>query len=121
VYAISAPQNTSKVETDVREELAKALSAGFTQTEIAAAKSGLLEARKVARSSDGQLTADRAQHLYLGRDFTWDTQFEQRIATATPPTSNPRWAASSILPTSSPSKPATSPNPPTRLITVRLS
>jgi zinc protease len=84
VYAISAPQNTAKVETDVREVLAKALSAGFTQTEIAAAKSGLLEARKVARSSDGQLAADLAQHLFLGRDFTWDLGVEQRIAAATP-------------------------------------
>jgi zinc protease len=71
VYAISAPQNAIEVEVDVREELAKALNAGFTPSEIAAAKSGLLEARKVARSSDGQLAADLAQHLFLGRDFTW--------------------------------------------------
>jgi zinc protease len=84
VFAICAPQNTVKVETDVKEEIARALSADFTPTEIAAAKSGLLEARKVAHASDGELAADLARHLYLGRDFTWDTAFEQRIESATP-------------------------------------
>jgi zinc protease len=78
------PQNIGHLETDVREELDRALQTGFTPIEIAAAKSGLLEARKVSRASDGQLAADLTQHLYLGRTFTWDTQLEQRIAAATP-------------------------------------
>jgi zinc protease len=56
----------------------------IAQLENCATKSGLLEARKVARSSNAQLAAHLAQHLYLGRTFTWDTQLEQRIATATP-------------------------------------
>jgi predicted Zn-dependent peptidase len=83
-YYLFDERNASEIEQDVRGALARALQTGFTPTEIAAAKSGLLETRKVARSSDGQLAADLAEHLYLGRDFTWNASFEQRIAAATP-------------------------------------
>jgi hypothetical protein len=60
------------------------LSSGFTRTEIAATKLGLLETRKVARSSDVQLAADLFQHMYLSRDFTRDLVLEQRISAVTP-------------------------------------
>jgi zinc protease len=84
VYAISAPQNTAKVESDAKEEIAKVLADGFTPSEISAAKSGILSARTVNRSSDAALARDLAEHLYLNRDFTWDADFEKGIDAATP-------------------------------------
>jgi zinc protease len=84
VYAICAPQNIGKVETDVHEEVDRALQSGFTPEEIKDAKSGILQSRIVARSTDRDLASTLANHLYLGRDFTWDAQFEQHIQEATP-------------------------------------
>jgi zinc protease len=83
VYAICAPQNIGKVETDVHEEIERALKSGFTAKEIADAKSGLLQSRIVARSTDRDLANELAAHLYVGRDFTWDAKFEQAISAVT--------------------------------------
>jgi zinc protease len=83
VFAICAPQNMVKVETGIAEEIARALQSGFTPEEIAAAKSGILQGRLVARSTDAGLANFLADRLYQGRDWTWDAQFEQRIATVT--------------------------------------
>ncbi|HEY6455880.1 MAG TPA: pitrilysin family protein [Steroidobacteraceae bacterium] len=84
VYAICAPQNIGKVETDVHEELERALKSGYTAKEVADAKSGILQARIVARSTDRALANTLASHLFLGRDFSWDAKFERSIAAATP-------------------------------------
>lgn len=84
VGASCKPQNMAKVERDVQEEIAEALAAGFTPAEVAAAKSALLQSRIVGRSNDSDLANWLAENLYLGRDFTWETQFEKRIAAATP-------------------------------------
>ncbi len=83
VFAICAPQNIGKVEKGVDEEIARALQSGFTPEEISAAKSGILQSRIVGRSTDGELAAALAEHLYVGRDFNWDAKFEQSIAAVT--------------------------------------
>ena len=84
IFAISAPQNTAKVESDTKEEMAKVIASGFTPEEITAAKSGLLSQMNLNRSSDAALARDLAAHLYLNRDFTWDANFEKAIDAATP-------------------------------------
>jgi zinc protease len=83
ITAICAPQNMVKLEKDAREELARALAEPFTSTEIATARSGILESRKVARSGESALAGQLARHLYLGRDFTWDARFEQALDAVT--------------------------------------
>jgi zinc protease len=84
VYAICAPQNIGKVESDVHEELERALKSGFTPQEVADAKSGILQSRIVARSTDRALANALVNHLFLGRDFSWDAKFERSIDAATP-------------------------------------
>jgi zinc protease len=79
VFAICAPQNLVHVETDVMEEIARALKDGFTVTEITEAKAALLESEKVRRSTDGELAREIASHLYLGRDFKWDETIEKNV------------------------------------------
>ena len=79
IFAICAPQNMAKVEQDAQEELARVLAAPFTPAEIATAKSGILQSRKVGRSSDSALAGQLARHLFLGHDFTWDARFEQEL------------------------------------------
>jgi len=84
VFAISAPQNTAQVESDTKEEMAKVIADGFTAEEITAAKSGLLSAMTLNRSSDGALARELADHLFVNRDFVWDAGFEKAIESATP-------------------------------------
>ncbi len=71
------------MEKDANEELEKALATPFTATEISTAKSGILQSRKVGRSTDGALAGQLARHLYLGRDFTWDARFEKALDAVT--------------------------------------
>jgi zinc protease len=84
VSAIFAPENKSRVERAVREELARALEGGFTAAEVAAGKKSLLEARRLARTQDGALAGRLSNYLFLGRSFDWDVDFERRIAALTP-------------------------------------
>jgi len=84
ISAIFAPQNKARVESAMREELARAIRDGFTPQEVETAKRGLLEARRLARASDAQLASRLATYLFLGRTFAWDVDFEKRIAALTP-------------------------------------
>ena len=68
----------------MQDEIAKVLASGFTPAEIAAAKSGILSAELVNRSSDAALAKELVDHLYINRDFTWDLNFEKAIDSVTP-------------------------------------
>jgi len=82
--AIFAPQNLTRVESAVDEELARALAQGFTADEVEAAKNGLLQARRIARTRDSSLARRLAWYQHLGRTFEWDVAFEARIRALTP-------------------------------------
>jgi len=82
-FAIAAPQNVPKVEKALREELARALRDGFTQKELDAAKSGILQIRAQTRSQDRALAAGWAANLYLGRTFQFSKDFEDKVKALT--------------------------------------
>ena len=84
VEASFAPQNKTRVEQGVGEELARALAEGFGDDELAAAKKSLLDARRLARARDRTLATRLANYAFLGRTFAWDIALEQRIAALTP-------------------------------------
>jgi len=84
VSAIFAPENKARVERAVREELERALREGFGGEEVASAKKGLLESRRLARTQDAQLAARLTHYLHLERTFAWDIELERRIAELTP-------------------------------------
>jgi len=81
--AIAAPGNIAKVETAFKEEIARALKDGFTDAEIASAKSGILQMRAQTRAQDGALAAGWGSNLYLGRTFAYSKQFEDKIMALT--------------------------------------
>jgi zinc protease len=83
-YAISAPQNTAKVEADFNEELKRAIADGFTEQEIAAAKSGWLQSRQVSRGQDNELTNRLVSQVFWGRTMQWDADLEQKVAALKP-------------------------------------
>lgn len=82
-YAICAPQNLDKVELGFKEELARLLKDGFTDEEIAAAKSGLLQGKKVSRSQDKELVGKLNNNLYLDQTMMADKQYEQVLNSLT--------------------------------------
>ena len=83
VYAIAAPQNIAKVEAGFREELARALKDGFTEAELARAKSGAMQQRLQARAQDGTLAGGWTYYLHLGRTFAFSKAFEDRLMALT--------------------------------------
>jgi zinc protease len=83
VYAIAAPQNIAKVEAAFQEEVLRALKDGFTDAEVANAKSGILSTRAQTRAQDGALSSAWAGNLYLGRTFQWSKQFEEKLRALT--------------------------------------
>ena len=78
-YAIAAPANVARVEAAFREELERALKDGFTEAEVAAAKSGILQTRLQNRSQDGAVAAGWTSNLYLGRTWAFSKEFEDKI------------------------------------------
>jgi zinc protease len=84
VYAIYAPQNRTRLEAAIRQELARALDEGFAQDEVDDARRALLQARKVARNSDATLAGRLAGYSLIGRTFKWDEAFERQLAELTP-------------------------------------
>lgn len=84
ISAIYAPQNRERVEALVREELGKALTEGFSDEEVAAARRGFLESRQIARAQDGALAARLMSYLVIDRSLDWDRRIEDAIAALTP-------------------------------------
>ncbi|WP_085298000.1 M16 family metallopeptidase [Cognaticolwellia mytili] len=79
-YAICAPQNLAKVEVGFKEEIARLLKDGFTDEEVIAAKSGLLQGRKVSRSQDRELAGSLNTNIRLDRTMAFGKKYEQQIA-----------------------------------------
>jgi zinc protease len=78
-FAIAAPQNIAKVEAAFKDEVAKALKDGFTDAEVAAAKSGMVQQRLQQRAQDGNLANGLAENSYLGRTYAWSKALEEKI------------------------------------------
>ena len=83
-YAISAPENTAKVEAALREEIALALKDGFTEAELAEAKKGWRQGEEVTRTIDAALSAKLSNHLFLKRTMAYDQALEAKVAALTP-------------------------------------
>jgi zinc protease len=82
--AIFAPSNRDKVETAIREEVARALKDGFSAQELSEGRSGLLNFRRLSRAQDDTLAAQLAGNLYLGRSFDISAKVDAALAALTP-------------------------------------
>ncbi len=79
-YAISAPQNSAKVEAALREEIARALKDGFTAAELADAKKGWRQGEEVVLTDDGALADRLSSYLTLGRTMAYDRSLAAKVA-----------------------------------------
>jgi zinc protease len=83
VFAISAPQNTPKVEVAFNEELQKALKDGFTDDEVTKAKKMWLDQQTVSRTEEGSIAGLLASRERWGRTMDWDAKREAAMAAVT--------------------------------------
>jgi zinc protease len=83
--AISAPENTAKVEASFKDEMAKILKDGFSDAEIAAAKDSWTQAQQVSRAQDRELVGRIAGQVHFGRTMAWDAQLQKKIESLTGP------------------------------------
>jgi len=83
-YAIAAPQNIAKVEASFKDELARAIRDGFTDAEVAEAKSGFLQKRVQTRAQDGALAGGWVSYMFLGRTYEFSKQLEERVKALKP-------------------------------------
>jgi len=78
--AIFAPQNADKVEQAYREELARAVQDGFSDQEVASAKTALLNFRRLARAQDDRLAQALQRNLELDRTFAFAGRVDTALA-----------------------------------------
>lgn len=83
IYAIHAPQNSKRLVKTINEELQRALDKGFTDEEIQQGIKALLNYRKLARSSDGTLSAAWISYLDLNRTFAWSEKMDKALESLT--------------------------------------
>ena len=77
--AISAPQNTAKVEASFVDELRRTLKTGFSADEVATAKKAYHDERIVSRSQEGALARTLLAHEQYDRTMKWDEELDARI------------------------------------------
>jgi zinc protease len=82
--AISAPQNTAKVESSFKDELQKTLKEGFTAAEVATAKKAFHDQQMVYRSQESTLLRLIMTRDQTGRTMKWDEQLEAKVQALTP-------------------------------------
>ncbi len=82
-YAIYAPENSAKLKEAFLEEINRVRNEGFTEDELAKAKEGLLQSRKLALSKDNELAGKLNGYLYLNRDLDFDKVSDERIQNLT--------------------------------------
>lgn len=82
-FAIMNPDNTSKVETAIREEIQKLRAEGITEEELDSARKGYLERQIVDRSDDKQLAAILSSTLHLDRDMLFYATREKLVRALT--------------------------------------
>jgi zinc protease len=79
LYAIFAPENLARVRKSIDEELARALTDGFTDAEVATAKKALLQERRIARAQDSVLAGALVSQLYVGRTWQYNAAVDAAL------------------------------------------
>jgi zinc protease len=83
LYAIYAPQNLGKLKAGVQEELANFVKVGITAEELADAKKGWQEERKISRAQDRALAAGHVAQTSANRTLAFTEKIDAQIDAAT--------------------------------------
>ena len=83
LYAIYAPQNLGKLKAGIQEELANFVKEGITAEELADAKKGWQEERKISRAQDRALAAGHVAQTSANRTLAFTEKIDAQIDAAT--------------------------------------
>jgi zinc protease len=83
LYAIYAPQNLAKLKAAVQEELTKFVKEGISAEELADAKKGLQEERKISRAQDRALAAGHVAQTAANRTLAFVEKVDVQIEATT--------------------------------------
>lgn len=83
ISATAAPQNMAKVEAAIAAELQRAVTGGFSASEVVGAQSGLAQQRLQGRARDSNLAGGWVQNLYLKKTFKRSEELDVKIAQLT--------------------------------------
>jgi zinc protease len=78
--AIFAPQNLPKVEAAMKEEFARLVKDGVTETELAEAKKGWLQSQTVSRAQDNELAGQLTGLAFEDRDVQFQGDLEKKVS-----------------------------------------
>jgi zinc protease len=78
--AIFAPQNVIKVESAMKEEVARLLKDGVTETELSEAKKGWLQGQNVSRAQDNELAGQLTGLAFEDRDIQFQAELEKKVS-----------------------------------------
>ena len=84
VYAIFAPENRTKVQDAIRQELDRLVKDGFEATEVRDGVTALLNYRKLSRAQQGSLASAWVSYMETERSFAWAADLDKKIAALTP-------------------------------------
>jgi zinc protease len=82
-FAMYNPQNVDRLVAGLQEEIRKAITTGFTDAEVAAAKPGLLQQRMQSRANDQELVGTLVARRFAGRTMAYDAAYESAITALT--------------------------------------
>lgn len=82
--AIFAPQNVTKVEAALKEEIARLLKDGVTEAELTEAKKGWLQSQSVSRAQDNELASLLTSLAFEDRDIQFQKDLESKVSALSP-------------------------------------
>lgn len=83
-FAISAPQNTPKVEASFKDEIAQILEKGYTAEEVEAAKKSWAQQRQVSRANDRELVGQLTGYRFINRTMAFDEELLKKVQALSP-------------------------------------
>lgn len=83
LYAIVSPTDKDRLTAAIDEELEKLLNDGITESELDAAKVGILQSSQLGRTQDERLASLLSSSFFARRDMSYYANFEACIADLT--------------------------------------
>ncbi len=83
IFAISNPENATKLHEAIQEELKRLVDSGITQEELDRAKEGYLQSQQVARTEEMSLISLLEAYSFIGRDMKYVADYESKVRNLT--------------------------------------
>ena len=83
IFAISNPENATRLHAAIQEELKRLVDGGITQEELDQAKEGYLQSQQVARTEETSLIPLLEAYAFIGRDMKYVADYETKVRNLT--------------------------------------